>query len=173
MPQEFRVEFIPIFPKGGLSRFIGGPQRKQKAFLLAAKTYLNSVAGPQLKRDYKATVRGWNTTVRFSITKAIGGFEVGIVVAPNIGTLGGRIWSAIDEGTDDRPIQASTPAGLRYQRNYSAKTFGGSGSKSGAWVRRRIVPRWSIRPRNFTQRIAADNEDDIFFAIQRIFDSIY
>lgn len=138
-----RKILVPIFNKKGLD-----PQE----YLRQIDKALDSAA-KDIEKDYKSSVRTWNTKVDFEITK------------PNrferiIGT-NNKIYNFVSGGTKPHVITPKRAPRLRFQTGYRPKTTqriaSRAGGRFGPVVTARRVNHPGTKARNYPEKIGRKN----------------
>ena len=147
------------------------PQRpKEKEMRLELLNGLRSVARA-VERDYKETVKTWETKVEFETIISLRGGKAEFLVGTS-----SKIYEYVDKGTRPHVIKPKKAKFLRFQSGYRAKTTpgvisSGSGGRSGDVVYSKGVMHPGTKARNFSKLINKKYErrfkDEMHAAMRR------
>ena len=147
------------------------PQRlKEKEMRLDLLNGLRTVARA-VERDYKETVKTWETKVEFETIVSLRGGKAEFLVGTN-----SKIYEYVDKGTKPHIIRPKKAKMLRFQSGYSAKTTPGiisssSGGRSGDIIYSKGVMHPGTKARKFSEVINKKYErkfkDEMHAAMRR------
>lgn len=139
--------------KIALSRIL----RKQRNAAAREVSILLSTVGDELKADHEKIVRTWEHRPQFKIKKVTRPGMQTVQIIP-FGVYK-NIWTYVDQGTKPHIIAAKNAPYLVFQTGYSARTAPvaranvGTGSASGAWVKKKEVQHPGTKARKFSETL--------------------
>ena len=163
MPLEIKIDVI--LPKGDY------PRGQWKQFDRNLQLYMKGELSKAIEDDYKRTIRGWKTKVVFKGEFSKSRRDYTLEVVPK--GPGASIYGYVDAGTRSRTIGPKRAPALVFQRDYSPKTrkggrTGGTGKRSGPWIRTQKVSGHKIEAREFTEEIAKKIEKKVVTDVHKM-----